>query len=144
MEKAAIEDIIRKALVCRLGLCDGDRPYVVPLSFGYRDGVLYFHGGAKGTKARILRKSNNVCFEMDVDVALSPSDEPCRCGLKYRSVIGQGKAYFIDDPDGKRDALNVIMGQYVEGTYEFSDEAVRRTTVFRVEIESMTGKQRGY
>jgi hypothetical protein len=81
---------------------------------------------------------------MDVDVALSPSDEPCRCGLKYRSVIGQGKAYFIDDPDGKRDALNVIMGQYVEGTYEFSDEAVRRTTVFRVEIESMTGKQRGY
>jgi len=144
VDKAQIEAVIRKALVCRLAMCDGDRPYVVPMSFGYEDGALYFHGKATGRKVDTLRKNNRVCFEFDVDVALSPARVPCQCGLKYRSVIGHGKAFFMDDPEEKRKALRVIMRQYAEGSFEFPDEAVARTTIFRVEIESMTGKARGF
>jgi len=61
-----IEDIIRKATICRLALCEGDRPYIVPLCFGYEDGKLYFHSASRGRKLKILENNRNVCFEMDI------------------------------------------------------------------------------
>jgi hypothetical protein len=139
-----MQAIIRRSLVCRIGLSDGDRPYVVPLSFGYENNTLYFHGGAGGRKVQMLRKNNAVCFEFDVDVEMSPSDQPCSCGLKYRSILGYGKAFFIEEPAEKQQALSAIMGHYGGTNFQFSDDVVRRTTVFRVEIESMTGKESGY
>jgi nitroimidazol reductase NimA-like FMN-containing flavoprotein (pyridoxamine 5'-phosphate oxidase superfamily) len=37
---AAIEDILKRAFVCRLGLCEDNQPYVVPLCHGYKDNSL--------------------------------------------------------------------------------------------------------
>ena len=69
-ERAEVEAILAEATVCRLAMCDGDQPYVVPLSFGYRDGTLYFHTAMEGKKLCILAKNNRVCFEVDVDQEL--------------------------------------------------------------------------
>ena len=66
MNKANIEAIIRKASVCRLGMLDGDTPYIVPLCFGYRDDTLYFHGSMKSRKAELIRRHPKVCFEFDI------------------------------------------------------------------------------
>ncbi len=62
-----INDILSSATVCRLGLCKNDRPDVVPLCLGYESNVLYFHCGSQGKKLGILRKNNNVCFEIDIE-----------------------------------------------------------------------------
>jgi hypothetical protein len=56
VELAEIEQILHKALVCRLGLTDGIRPYVVPLSFGFKNNTLYFHSAPEGKKIEMLRK----------------------------------------------------------------------------------------
>ena len=45
-----IDEIISQALVCRLGLCRDNQPYVVPLNFGYDGQRLYFHSAQKGMK----------------------------------------------------------------------------------------------
>jgi len=58
-----IKAIIKKAGVCRLGMINGNKPYIVPLCFGYHDNVLYFHSSLKGKKIDILQKNPNVCFE---------------------------------------------------------------------------------
>ena len=42
-DPAGIDAIIKKAAVCRLGMVNGDKPYVVPLCFGLQDTV-YNHG----------------------------------------------------------------------------------------------------
>ncbi len=42
-DESGIEAIINKAVVCRLGIVNGNTPYVVPLCFGYHDNKLYFH-----------------------------------------------------------------------------------------------------
>ena len=55
-ERAEVETIIEEARVCRLAMCDGDRPYVVPLSFAYRDNTLYFHTADGGKEARTPSK----------------------------------------------------------------------------------------
>ena len=83
-DASEIEDILRKASVCRLALCDEGRPYIVPLCFGYKDNVLYFHSASAGKKLDILRKNNNVCFEVDIDNELVKTGQVCDWGMKYK------------------------------------------------------------
>jgi nitroimidazol reductase NimA-like FMN-containing flavoprotein (pyridoxamine 5'-phosphate oxidase superfamily) len=64
------EVVIRNSLVCRLGLSDDNRPYVVPLSFGYENNTLYFHSASEGKKVEILKKNSNVCFEFDIETLI--------------------------------------------------------------------------
>lgn len=59
-DSARIREIISSCSVCRLGFCDGDEVYIVPLNFGYEevDGkyVFYFHGAKAGRKAELIRR----------------------------------------------------------------------------------------
>jgi len=140
-EASAIEDIIKKSLVCRLALSEGNFPYIVPLSFGYRDKILYFHGPLKGKKIDIIRKNQNICFEFDINTEIVKAEDACHWSMKYQSVIGFGKAVLLEDLDEKRKALNIIMSQYSDRTFQFNDTTLKGTVVIKVEIESMTGKQ---
>ena len=41
-DKELIEETIKKCDICYVGLADTDgTPYVLPMNFGYRDGVIY-------------------------------------------------------------------------------------------------------
>ena len=43
-DKEQIESIIRQSDVCFVGMADTDgTPYVLPMNFGYKDGVIYLH-----------------------------------------------------------------------------------------------------
>jgi len=141
---AAMEEIIHKAQVCRLALSENGHPYIVPLCFGYKDNSLYFHSARQGKKLEILKKNNNVCFEIDIDRELVKGKKACNCSMKYRSVIGFGKAELIEDIEQKRRALNIIMQNYYEGFFKYQEESINNTVIIKVEIETMTGKKLGY
>jgi nitroimidazol reductase NimA-like FMN-containing flavoprotein (pyridoxamine 5'-phosphate oxidase superfamily) len=91
----------------------------------------------------MLKGNNRVCFEMDVDQELIRSDNGS-CSMRYRSVIGFGRMFLIHDSMEKRKALDIIMRHYSQEPSEYSEAVLIRTTVFKVEIESMTGKKCGY
>lgn len=141
-----IESIVKKAIVCRIGLSLNNIPYVVPVNFGYEDRCLYFHSASEGKKIDIIKQNNNLCFEVDTDLSLiKSSGNPCTGTMKYDSVIGFGKAYFINDPEKKREALNIIVRHYLPGTsFDFSDESFNKIVVIKMEISSMTGKRSGH
>jgi nitroimidazol reductase NimA-like FMN-containing flavoprotein (pyridoxamine 5'-phosphate oxidase superfamily) len=143
-DREAIEAILHKATVCRLGLCRNGVPYVVPLSFGYRDNVLYFHSAPEGRKIDTIRENPHVCFEVDIDQELVPGESPCAWTVRYRSVIGWGRARLVESVEEKRAALDVILDRYSQGRGEYGREALEKVAVIEVEIESMTGKQSGY
>lgn len=142
-EKAEIEAIIREAVVCRLAMSEDDRPYIVPLNFGYKDNTLFFHGAKEGKKTDILKKNPNVSFEFDIGVKTVEAEDACFWGMEFKSVIGFGKAFFIEDEKEKEKALAVIMGQYSDRLYTFDEKFIRATAVIKVEIRSMTGKRAG-
>jgi len=144
VELAEIEEIVRKSLVCRLGLAEENRPYIVPLSFGFKDSTLYFHSALEGKKIEILRKNTKVCFEFDLDHEVVADEEGCKWGMKCRSVIGFGKASIVEDIQDKKAGLNAITEHYSCGTYDYSEAAINNTLVIKVEIESMTAKKSGY
>jgi len=140
---AGIESIIRRSSVCRLAMVDDNCPYVVPLCFGYRDNSLYFHSARNGKKIDVLKKNPHVCFEFDVDGEPIKADNPCEWGMKYESVVGFGKASFVEDIEDKRHALDVIMKHYSDGVYTYPDARLNHIRVIKVEIEHMTGKRSG-
>ncbi len=141
-KKPEIETVIGKATVCRLAMVDDDRPYIVPLCFGYADDVLYFHAAKEGKKLDIIKKNNRVCFEFDIAQGIMDKGKnACEWGMKYQSVIGFGKAFVMEDSVSKRQALDIIMRQYTEGDFEYHESKIEKTVIIKVEIESMTGKQ---
>jgi nitroimidazol reductase NimA-like FMN-containing flavoprotein (pyridoxamine 5'-phosphate oxidase superfamily) len=142
-DKAEIESIIKQSLVCRLAMSVDGEPYIVPLCFGYTDGVLYMHSAKEGKKIEILKQNNGVCFEFDIATEVTTGKTACDWGMNYRSVIGFGKASFVEDLEEKRKALEIITVQYAGKTYKLTDGAVKETLVIKVDVEAMTGKQSG-
>jgi hypothetical protein len=142
-DRAEIEEIIKSAEVCRLGLSDNGMPYIVPLNFGYREGTLYIHCAPKGRKLDILKENDNVCVEFEGRHELIKADKACDWSAKYSSVIGFGKGEIVTDPDGKREGLEVLMSQYSDRDYEFSDDELKTVSIIKVTLHELTGKKRG-
>ncbi len=140
MDQKEIDILISKAKVCRLGLSDGNQPYVVPLSFGYGENALYFHTGKKGKKMEILQKNNRVCFEMEGDLEMVPAENPCKWNMRYKSVIGFGRAFILQDRTEKKHALDVIVAHYGGSPAAYDEKRLDGLAVIKVEIDSMKGK----
>ena len=82
-----IEAILSTARFLRLALSDAETPYIVPMSFGYKENAIYLHSSQNGRKIEILKKNPRVCFEAAVETELITADEPCNYNVRYRSVI---------------------------------------------------------
>jgi len=137
--------MIKSAHVCRVGLSLDDRPYIVPMNFGYADRTIFLHSALEGKKLEILRRNPQVCVEFDLDHELVQGAKACDWGMKFRSVIGFGRAVFLEDPDEKRHALHIIMRQYAgRGEFSFSDASLNNTAVIQIALEELSGKMAGY
>jgi nitroimidazol reductase NimA-like FMN-containing flavoprotein (pyridoxamine 5'-phosphate oxidase superfamily) len=140
--------IIRANKVCRLGMADGNLPYVVPLNYGFefdRGGlVLYFHCAGEGKKIDILKKNSRVCFEIDGEHELTAGEIACEYGFDFASIIGFGNAGFIDDEAEKTRALTALMRHQTgeDRDFAFAPAQLRAVTVFKVTAHSFTGKRR--
>ena len=154
-DRAELKALVGRCLVGRLGIADGDRPYVVPLSFGLEGEALYFHCASEGRKLDILARNPRVCVEFDGDVELVSADRACGWTARYMSVLIEGRAHVVADEAGKIAGLDAIMrhqaslvpktgdGQSGDGAFrpgEYGAKMLVRTTVVRVDIESWSGK----
>lgn len=138
-----IEDILKNAFVCHLGLVDGDQPYVVPMNYAYFEGKVYLHSAKEGRKLDLIRKNNKVCFQMEItskDIA-KHGDQPCDWGTIYQSVIGTGIATLVTDVKEKEQALKSIVANFDHRDLPFHEGDFADTTVIRIDIKEMTGKR---
>ena len=143
---AKIKEIMRNCNACRVGFADGDKVYIVPLSFGFteNDGkfVLYFHGNKVGRKMDLAEKLEYAGFEMDTSYEMVSADLPCNFTAMFQSVIGTGKVSTITEPSAKREALTIIMKQYSpRDDFEFLDKMVDATGIFKIEVEELSCKE---
>jgi nitroimidazol reductase NimA-like FMN-containing flavoprotein (pyridoxamine 5'-phosphate oxidase superfamily) len=141
--RSEMESLLSRAMVCRLGCDDNGTPYIVPISFGYRDGVIYLHSAPGGRKITLLQKNPGCCIEVDECLEVLRKEIPCTWGMRYRSVICRGRAHFITSTEEKRDALNCIMQHYNAESHPFSEKELEGVCVIRIDIHEMTGKKSG-
>ena len=143
IDSGEIEEVIKKAIVCRLGLVDRDEAYIVPVNFGYEKNVIYFHSALEGRKIELIKRNNKICFEIETDMGIERTDKS-ECSVKYRSVIGTGRTRILESAEEKVRGLKAIMRQCAGGEYGFSEEKWDSVLVVEIKIESITGKQSGF
>ena len=71
----------------------------------------------------------------------APASTACYFTRRYRSITGEGRAEFIEGDDAKRKALDIILAHYASGPFVYDPAILERTCVFRVVVDSMTGKK---
>jgi len=141
-----ITSILERAKIVHIGMVDKDMPYVVPMNYGYTmtDGklTLYMHGAPVGRKLDILRVNPKVFIEIDTDIVPFAGRFACEYGICYSSVMGEGVAEIIEDVEGKKEALSILMKTQTKMDFEFSDKMVGGVTVIKIDVTDYTAKQR--
>lgn len=138
--------IIEKCRVCRVAVTDKNKPYIVPLNFGYfyddKNLSLFFHSALAGRKIELMKENPDICFEMDFEKGLVEGDSACRYGYQYQSVIGEGKIIFIEDKKEKLDAFGRIMKHQTgeNKDFVFDENIVDKTLVYKLLVTSISAK----
>jgi len=141
---AELRRILEAARVCRVALCDGDRPYLVPLTFALDGDDLVLHSARHGRKLEILRRNPAVCFEVEEGIEVAPAATACEFGMRFRTVIGHGDAQFIEERDEKARLLALFGPRYGAAADAPPEHEVERTCVLRIRVRELTGKSSGY
>lgn len=143
-ERAVIEEILLESQVGRLGTSVNDTPYVVPMNYAYRAGKIYLHTHKDGKKVKDVEANPRVCFEVDGGEIIK-ADDPCGFSWSYRSVIANGRARILKEPDEKLKALKIIVNKYSFGVGEKLDvETISKFQdlwIIEITIDEMTGKK---
>ena len=128
-DQQRVEEIISRCDICFVGITDQEgNPYVIPMNFGYQEGVIYLHSGPTGSST-------------DHELVFQHPKVACSYRMKAKSVICRGKVGFIEDMDSKREALNIIMKHYSSREFVYSDPAVRNVKIWEIPISSVTAKE---
>lgn len=137
-----IDAVISNCLFCHLAFAQDNAAYLVPLCFGYDGNFLYIHTAAQGLKIDYIRKNPQVCFAMENNVRLvNNSSNPCRWTFAFESVIGHGRIEELTDPDSKASGLGCIIRHYAEDHPPGEALPPPDLRVWRVRIDSVTGKR---
>jgi len=145
-DKATLMEILDTSAVCRIAFKTEGAPYIVPLNFGYEWDeklVFYFHCAKEGRKLDLLRRSDEVGFELDMGHEMIRGDQACDWGMKYRSIIGVGKISRLEDMAEKSKALDRIMNHYdFKGMPSYNEEVFKNTVVLKMTAEGFSGKEK--
>lgn len=143
-DSAEIGSILQKAPVCRIGMSLEDRPYVIPVNFAATSTHLYFHSAKTGRKMEMLQKNPFVCFEVDLPGEIVEGKTACAWGMAYKSVIGFGRAFFIESGEEKKKALDLLMQKYSgRDAFLYADDVLDKVCVIAISIDNVTGKRSG-
>ena len=136
--RAEIEEILREETLGFLGLAVED-VYVVPVTYCYSDGRIYLHGAQSGRKLELLRENERVCFTVARQTR-APVRHEGVCETDSASVICSGVARVIEDPEQRRQALEIFTCRFSAEPFEITLEQALRCTVVEISIAEMTAR----
>ncbi|MGN1167056.1 MAG: pyridoxamine 5'-phosphate oxidase family protein [Lachnospiraceae bacterium] len=143
-----IRQILDRFKVCRIGLVDAGKPYIIPVNMAYEfiedRLIIYFHCAKEGKKIDLIRKNATVGFEMDQEIGLTEGNTPCQYSYRYVSIIGSGTASFVEDEKEKAAALTKIMKHQTGKDFTEFDEnpnLLSAVCIIRVDAEEYACKK---
>lgn len=141
-DKKIIEEILSHSQICRIAMIDDMKPYLLPFNYGYRDHCIYIHSAPEGKKIDVLKKNNNVCFEIEQKAEIVKDTIPCKWATIYRSVVGYGKVDIITNYEQKKKALDIILAHNGgESKNRYQDNQIKTLVILKVNITKLTAKQ---
>ncbi|WP_196601538.1 pyridoxamine 5'-phosphate oxidase family protein [Pectinatus frisingensis] len=142
MSEADTIKVLKSAQYGTLSMLDTEnKPYGIPISFVYENGMIYLHCATAGTKLDNIAHDNNVCFSTVTDVVTIQE----KFSTRFKSAIIFGKAELVDSIEEKRTALIAILNKYCHDFYEpgleYIEKSLAQTNILRIQINDITGKE---
>ena len=141
LKQSEIEEVLRTQIVGRIGCHADGVTYIVPISYAY-DGKYVIAHTQEGMKVSMMRKSPDVCFEVD----------SLQNRANWQSVISWGTFEELINPNERQNALELLHARVLPGTasataklsseWPFSPKDINsiQGVVFRIELVKKTGK----
>lgn len=140
-----ILEIIDECNIIRIGLADGDFPYIVPLNFAYtvsgKQIEFYVHGAMAGRKYELMNKNRKCSFEMDIPLEMDCMVEKKDVTMRYKSVMGTADITFLEEEEKQNAIDNIIMNRYKETrNFDYNRKMVAVTAVAKLTVTNLTAK----
>lgn len=137
-------EIIRSQKIVTIALSKDNEPYLVTVNYAYdkEEECFYFHCGYEGKKIDFLQSNPSVWGQVLDDREYIQGE----CSHKYQTVQFYGKAEFVPDGDGKREALTMLIDQLEEDSEpvkkKFINESnLEKVNMVKIRIKEMWGKK---
>ena len=142
METDDAELLLTNGIYGVLSTVGGDgKPYAVPLSYVFRDGVIYFHCADEGRKLEHIEANPAVSF----CVVGHTKTLPEQFATEYESAIAFGDATRVGGEE-KRQALVWILEKYspdhMASGLKYLAGKLDQVTVVRIDVDHLSGKAR--
>lgn len=145
-----IKRLLHRAHVGFIATSIGEQPYLNPNLFWYDEDQdrIYFHTALSGRTRDNIQANPHVCFGIAEMGDLIPADTALEFSTEYASVIIFGRARVVVDEAQAKHGLNGLLtkyfpdlkpGQHYRG---ITREELERTSVFIIDIESWSGKEK--
>jgi nitroimidazol reductase NimA-like FMN-containing flavoprotein (pyridoxamine 5'-phosphate oxidase superfamily) len=141
LDDTQINNILSSQVIGRLACCNGNQPYIVPVTFTY-DGEYIYGQSNEGTKLKILRKNPNVCFEVDMMTDMR----------NWQSVLVYGKFKELKNKEAEKareilfNRVLPLMTSSTIHTYgheekgKIDDSTRVKYVMYRIKIKKVTGR----
>lgn len=120
---------------------DDGYPYGIPLSHVLINNTIYFHAAKTGYKVDNIKRNQKGSYCAVRSTKVLPSE----FATDYESVVVFGKVSEVFDKE-KEEALLALIDKYSKGFEKEGSDYIaksgKNTSVFRIEIEHITGKVR--
>lgn len=142
-DHAELLAVLDRCPVLHLALNGETAPYVVPLSFGWeeREGVvyLYVHGALEGRRHELLAADQRVALAADVFQRYVQTPTGISC--VYESVMGTGRAERVAGQEAAH-GMDCILRHCGYAGYDVPEKALAHTSLWRITVDTLTGKRR--
>lgn len=141
-----IDAILDEALVCHLGVVEGDGWPVVTPTLHVRVGErVYVHGSAASRTLRAATDSP-ACLTVTLLDGLVLARAATHHSANYRSVMLFGAGRLVEDAKEKREALEALVEKLVPGRWADvrppTEKELRATSVVCIPLEEVSAKVR--
>jgi len=134
-------EVLAGAGFCRISMMDGDRPYTLPLTYGYKDKCIYINSAPRGKKIEILSQNPEVQFEIDCGAGAKKGDKASK-RTSCPSLVGRGTVEIISDTRGKQNGMEVILSQHgASDPTDFNPRDMDYLVILKLNISSLERKQ---
>ena len=138
-------NILKQCDILRLGLADGNFPYIVPVNFAYtvenQQVKFYIHGAMSGRKYQLMQKQKQCSFELDLPLKIACLPETKSITMYYRSIMGTAKIRFLSDSEKQLALEQIFLNRYDETrNFDYHKTALERTAVAELTVLNWTAK----
>ena len=145
-----IVDFLKRAALGTLATVHDGQPFINSNLFVYDEAqhVIYMHTARVGRTRANVDGDERVCFSVSEMGRLLPADEALEFSVEYNGVVVFGAACAVNDKAEARHGLQILLDKYFphlqpERDYRpIVDEELVRTSVYRISIESWSGKRK--